>query len=129
MSGLVESSADARSKTIGGNFRCRAWVNFYGNSGSGVGSNVTVRGSGNVSSVTDLAPGQYQINFTTDMPNANYCAVAMGQREDYDNGDLNVACNGNASDCWAVGELKVATIHSSSGTATDARTVAVAVFS
>jgi len=69
MSGLIEYSADARSKTIGANFRVRAWVNFDGSSGT-IG---TGRGSGNVSSVTDNGTGDYTINFTTDMPDVNYC--------------------------------------------------------
>ena len=66
MSGLVESSADARSKTIGQNFRVRAWVNFQG-SGS-----VAIRDSGNVSSITDNYTGNYFVNFTTNMSDSNY---------------------------------------------------------
>ena len=69
MSGLIEYSADARSKTIGANFRVRAWVNF---NGSGT---VAIRGSGNVSSVTDHGTGDYTVNFKTAMPDANYCSV------------------------------------------------------
>ena len=71
MSGLVESSADARSKTIGQNFRCRAWVNF---NGSGT---VAIRDSGNVSSITDNATGDYSVNFTNAMPNTNFCINFM----------------------------------------------------
>ena len=71
MSGLIESSADARSKTIGGNFRCRTWVNF---NGSGT---VAIRDSGNVSSITDTATGDYSVNFTTAMADTNYCINFM----------------------------------------------------
>ena len=78
MSGLVESSADARSKTIGQNFRCRAFVNFDGTSGSGTGSSdITIRSSGNVSSVTDRGTGLYTINITTAFPDSNYTVVGM----------------------------------------------------
>lgn len=35
----------------------------------------TIRGSGNVSSVADNAQGDYTVNFTTAMPDANYCTV------------------------------------------------------
>ena len=49
-------------------YACRAWVNF---DGTGV---VAIRASGNVSSITDNAVGDYTINFTTAMPNANYAA-------------------------------------------------------
>lgn len=48
----------------------RAWVNF---NGSGV---VAIRGSGNVSTITDLGVGSYQVNFTTSMPDVNYSAHA-----------------------------------------------------
>ncbi len=47
-------------------YACRAWVNF---DGDGV---VAIKGSGNVSSVTDNGIGDYTINFTTAMPDANY---------------------------------------------------------
>ena len=69
MSGLVESSADARSKLIGQNFRCRAWVNFNGS------NTVAIRGSGNVSSITDNGTGNYVVNFTTPMEDGNYSAT------------------------------------------------------
>ena len=46
---------------------CKAWVNF-----NGVGT-VAIRGSYNVSSITDNGTGDYTVNFTTAMPNANYC--------------------------------------------------------
>jgi hypothetical protein len=35
----------------------------------------TIRASGNVSSITDNGTGDYTINFTTAMPDANYCAI------------------------------------------------------
>jgi hypothetical protein len=48
----------------------KAWVNFNGTNG-------TIRDSFNVSSTTRNSIGDYTINFTTVMPNANYVAVAM----------------------------------------------------
>lgn len=45
---------------------CRAWVSF-----NGVGT-VTIRGSGNVSSMTDLAVGRYRMNYSTAMTDVNY---------------------------------------------------------
>jgi hypothetical protein len=50
-------------------FGCRAWVNF---NGSGV---VAIRESGNVTSITDNGTGEYTVNFTTAMPDANYAVV------------------------------------------------------
>ena len=50
----------------------KAWVVFVGSSG-------TINGSFNVSSITRLNTGYYQVNFTTAMPNANYSAFASAQ--------------------------------------------------
>jgi hypothetical protein len=47
-------------------FGCRAWVNFNGT------GTVVIRASGNVSSITDNGVGNYNVNFTTAMPDANY---------------------------------------------------------
>ena len=47
-------------------YGCRAWVNFNGT------GTVAIRGSGNVSSITDNGTGDYTVNFTTAMPDANY---------------------------------------------------------
>ena len=51
-------------------YGCRAWVNFNGT------GTVAIRASGNVSSITDNGTGDYTVNFTTAMPDANY-AVAI----------------------------------------------------
>lgn len=48
------------------NFKVRAWVNFNGT------GTVAIRAAGNVSSITDNGTGDYTINFTTAMPDANY---------------------------------------------------------
>jgi hypothetical protein len=54
-------------------YGCRAWVNFNGT------GTVAIRASGNVSSITDNGTGDYTVNFTTAMPDANYSAVATPQ--------------------------------------------------
>lgn len=48
---------------------CRAWVNFNGT------GTVAIRSSFNVSSITDNGTGDYTVNFTTAMPDANYSLV------------------------------------------------------
>ena len=48
----------------------RSWVNFNGT------GTVAIRASGNVSSITDVATGTFRVNFTTAMPDTNYCNVA-----------------------------------------------------
>jgi hypothetical protein len=49
---------------------CRAWVNFNGT------GTVAIRASFNVSSITDNATGDYTINFTNAMPDANFSVVS-----------------------------------------------------
>jgi hypothetical protein len=50
-------------------YGCRAWVNFDGT------GTVAIRASGNVTSIEDNGTGNYTINFTTAMPDANYSGV------------------------------------------------------
>jgi hypothetical protein len=47
-------------------YGARAWVNFNGT------GTVAIRASGNVSSITDNGTGDYTVNFTTAMPDANF---------------------------------------------------------
>ena len=49
----------------------KAWVNFDGT------GTVAIRDSFNVSSITDNGTGDYTVNFTTAMPNANYSVSAL----------------------------------------------------
>ena len=51
-------------------YTCRAWVNFNGT------GTVAIREDGNVTSITDNGTGDYTVNFTTAMPDANYAVVA-----------------------------------------------------
>lgn len=50
---------------------CRAFVNFNGT------GTVAINGQYNVSSITDNGTGDYTINFTTALADANYCPVAQ----------------------------------------------------
>ena len=52
-------------------YACRAWVNFNGT------GTVAIKDSGNVSSITDNSIGNYTINFTTAMADANYVVTNM----------------------------------------------------
>lgn len=60
----VQDSAGTQIGTF-----CRAWVNFNGT------GTVAIRASFNVSSITDNGTGDYTVNFTTAMPDANYSSV------------------------------------------------------
>ena len=61
---VIKSSSGAEVGTF-----CRAWVNFNGT------GTVAIRASFNVSSITDNGVGNYTVNFTTAMVDANYSAV------------------------------------------------------
>lgn len=61
----VQDSAGTQIGTF-----CRAWVNFNGT------GTVAIRASFNVSSITDNGTGDYTVNFTNALPDANY-AVAI----------------------------------------------------
>jgi hypothetical protein len=55
--------------SVGTAYGCRAWVNF-----NGIGT-PAIRASGNVSSLTDFGTGNFGINFSTNMPDANYAPL------------------------------------------------------
>jgi hypothetical protein len=65
---LATDAVDQLSTASGSapSYSARAWVNFNGT------GTVAIRESGNVSSITDNTTGDYTINFTTAMPDANY---------------------------------------------------------
>jgi hypothetical protein len=63
-------------------YGCRAWVNFNGT------GTVAIRASGNVSSITDNGTGDYTVNFTTAMPDANYSIFGSGKLSTFNNPDV-----------------------------------------
>jgi hypothetical protein len=72
-------------------FGVRAWVNFNGT------GTVAIRASGNVSSITDNGNGDYTINFTTALPNANYAVSVVSTNLLAGNQDLIGVVMGTAS--------------------------------
>lgn len=95
---LVRANGDTQFNSGYGSaataYGCRAWVRF-----TGVGS-VTISGNGNVTSVTRNATGDYTVNFTSAMPDANFAAVISGS-DDINN-------NWNASRCWVENRYQTA---------------------
>jgi len=61
-------------------YGCRAWVNFNGT------GTVAIRASGNVTSVADNSTGNYTVNFTTAMPDANFAYNITGRASSGSNG-------------------------------------------
>ena len=102
----------------------KAWVNF---NGTGM---VAIRASYNVSSITDNATGDYTVNFTTAMVDANYSATFGGYNTTVGDGGWIAAYNtGSGSYPTGVntGSLRLAT-YASAGTPQDQQAVSVAIF-
>ena len=79
----------------------RSWVSFSGSSPS-------IRGSGNVSSISKVQTGRYDVNFSTAMPDTNYTVSlsanlqigsyrAMGQTISYSTGSVRVNFNNDGN--------------------------------
>ena len=76
-------------------FTCRAWVNFNGT------GTVAIRASGNVTSITDIGTGLYQVNFSVPMPDANYSSVASGANTS-GSSSVRIPAPGSAQSAWDV---------------------------
>jgi hypothetical protein len=97
-------------------YGCRAWVRF---DAAG-----TIAASGNVTSVTKNATGDYTINFTTAMPDANYAASIVSQSN---GGVFDASCvkDGTAPTTAA---LRVFNCSATTGAGRDPQLMYVAIF-
>jgi hypothetical protein len=100
---------------------CRAWVNFNGT------GTVAIRASFNVSSITDNGIGDYTVNLTTAMPDANYAVKSSGANT------LPLSAsqgfnNGTASAPTSASAARVVCIVNSTTALTDLEAVEVAIF-
>ena len=97
-------------------YGCRAWVNFNGT------GTPAIRASGNVSSITDNGTGEYTVNFTTAMPDANYSIVGTT-----DFAAAFVVCTDSSSAAPAAGSCRV-NCRNSGASLTDSAFMFVSVF-
>jgi hypothetical protein len=97
-------------------YLCRAWVNFNGT------GTVAIRASGNVSSITDNGTGNYTVNFTTAMPDANYATTGTSRSSGISNG----MTLGTVS--TATTNVVVSTTSGSANASLDTPEVCVAIF-
>jgi len=110
-------------------FMCRAWCNFNGT------GTVAIRASGNVSSITDNGTGDYTVNFTTAMPDNNYCVSGTGARSSTATGSNQDIASLNIRNTGSMTTTSVRVLPSTSNTsgstnavrATDFDTVVVAI--
>jgi hypothetical protein len=101
-------------------YGCRAWVNFNGT------GTVAIRASGNVTSITDNGTGEYTVNLTTALTDANYSAVGSCGTGTAGNDDLNLTSYFNTAPTTSA--LRVGTQRANSGVSTDVAYIAVAIF-
>lgn len=112
----------AQIPTISGTapiYMCRAWVNFNGT------GTVAIRASGNVTSITDNGAGDYTINFTTAMPDANYSVVGQASNANYLNVVTYASTNSAAPYIYTTTAFRIAITQTS---LFDSHTTTVAVF-
>lgn len=115
------ATATSLSTIVGSapSYACRAWVNFNGT------GTVAIRASGNVSSITDIGTGDYMVNFTTAMPDADYSAVgSCGSAGGND--EFTLTTNYNAAP--TISTTRIGTHRSNSGLATDLAWISFSVF-
>lgn len=66
--------------SLGLSYGCRVWVNFDGGwNGGSQGGAISIRQSGNLSSITDNGTGDFTLNFANSMPDANYAFMANAE--------------------------------------------------
>ena len=99
-------------------YGCRAWVNFNGT------GTPAIRASGNVSSITDNGTGNYTVNFTTALPDVNYCVTGTASNNAAGLGTVFLTTTGSA---FTTTQLVIGSF-SVSGSAVDPNNVCVAIF-
>ena len=106
-------------------YSARAWVNFNGT------GTVTIRGSGNVSSIVDNGVGDYTVIFITAMQDANYCVTGASALNNSPN-DANYNTASPGVNNLSTAAFRVATGYPGDsgnyGAAVDAEFVHLAVF-
>lgn len=109
--------------TAGGN-AVKAWVNFNGT------GTVAIRASFNVSSITDNGTGDYTVNFTNALADANYSVNTTSRRSSAADaqGIATVYPNATYGNAIATTFVRVITGTASDGVVKDYDFVAVSVF-
>lgn len=98
-------------------YAARAWVNFNGT------GTVAIRASGNVSSITDNGVGDYTLNFTTAMSDANYSSAITS--DNTNTAVLAFGADGTTPRTTTALRLRTA---NTSGALTDAGVISVSIF-
>ena len=99
-------------------YPCRAWVNFNGT------GTVAIRASGNVTSITDNGTGDYTVNFTTAMPDADFGVGCMAGTPGARRNDMSFSQSGAPT----TSSVRVDCYDNSSNTLQDPSYVTLGVF-
>ena len=119
---VTAAKLDSASPGTAPIYAARAWVNFNGT------GTVASRASGNVSSITDNGTGDYTVNFTTAMSDANYAVAVQAKILDvFTRLDLITVDNRTAASAQ-IKTFVAATTTSTTLTAYDPTTVDLVVF-
>jgi hypothetical protein len=103
-------------------YGCRAWIAFSG-------ATPTISNNGNVSSLTKNATGNYTINFTNAMPDANYAFSGGVMKHDTgDDGNIIIQVGGNSANTPKVGSIRCITRIVSGSTLVDSAFASVMIF-
>jgi hypothetical protein len=106
---------------------CRAWVNFDGT--TNVGGFCTIRGSFNVTTVADNGTGDYTVNFTNALPDANYSVVLTGNQTTAGNAVGGTLIYGTGTPATMLTtSVRVNSGNTSTGTLLDRGVISVAIF-
>jgi hypothetical protein len=105
-------------------YGCRAWVNFNGT------GTVAIRASGNVTSITDNGVGDYTVNFTTAMPDANYSVASCTTGVNTSNVSRVIVIKGTDTSITnkTTSAITIQSGSSSSGTLVDMAEINISIF-
>jgi hypothetical protein len=87
---------------------------------------VAIRASGNVTSITDNGTGEYTVNLTTALTDANYSVVGSCGTGAAGSDDFNLTTNYNAAPTTSA--VRIGSQRANSGVATDAAYISLAIF-
>jgi hypothetical protein len=106
-------------------FAPRAWVNF-----NGAVNPIVIRASGNVSSITDNGVGNYTVNFTTAMQDANYTAASITLSHDREGQQATTVIQGDDStiDLMSTTQIQICTGSTGNNSYQDKAVVCLVIF-
>ena len=116
----INASAAIVGTKLSGVNDAKAWISFNGT------GTPAITGSFNVTSITDHGTGNYTINFTTALSDANYCMTGAGDNNGNSQGTMVIL--DNATTAPAAGSCRIMTRVPNVGVASDGVRINCAFF-